>query len=1051
MRLLYDLFPCQTGSRLRGIGRFTLSLAQAMARQRGKHEMIALANGLDLYRGTTDHLRSALGDLLQPAPVMSYTYVERGGLACDRVIHESVATVLINRAYTVLTPDVVLYSTPFEGWGEEGVGAVPAAGDTATLQVAVLYDFIPWLFPQQYLDDVPGYRDWYAMRLAALQRFDLLLAISEATRNDAIRILGMSPDQVVNISGAASPMFTPPPADAPLVSLTKFGIHRPFVLYTGNVDFRKNQAGMLRAYALLPEVLRSQHQLVLTQVLERDSFFSDVRASGLDADDVVVTGHITDEEMIALYTRCALFVFPSLYEGFGLPILEAMACGAAVIAGDNSSIPEIVGRADMLFDASDPAAIAAAMQAVLDNDGLRRELQAYGIERAKVFTWERSAARAWSAIETAASAKQRRRSQLARAALVRQRIALICASPSTHCAAARHVVRVLPLLAEEFDIDLYVEEGVWTDAPSIEARFPIYPHTRLAAQRGRYAALVYQFDNTPEHAFMLPLTEAHPGIVVLHDWRIDRLVETWALHAGTPDLAMRELMYCHGLQALLDQLRNGTRYPMNRHLVETSRFLLVSQHAGDAAWPTLQDSGGGWRPPVLALGEEPQAAIEAYRAAIESSGADDTIQTADALAPLLEQMASPELALQPLADHVVNNQRLQQQPRLLFDVTHLSRSDGRSGIQRVVRNIARAIGGFADFDRPLELVVQSEGRLWRATRTIASIFEIDQSLVPPGEILPQPGDTLLMIDSSWEQYAAFEPVFQSTRQLGGTIVTVVYDLIPLQHPQFCVPALVVAFETWFRLAVAHSHMLLCISEAVAAEVRNYLTEHQLDPHRRMAIRSWPLGADLAVSRHERTVRPAVLALSHQRQREQPQGGIDTDSPLFLMVGTVEPRKGHDFVLDAFDLLWSQGSGARLCIAGAIGWKTDSTIARIRSHPQLQKKLFFIEQFTDAEINLCYRAATALIAASVAEGFGLPIVEAALHQVPSLACDIPVFREVGGQGALYFSLAAPTCLAQAVRNISTLGPSQRIALAAQVRTVTWDQSARRLLEVIGVSS
>lgn len=1072
MRLLYDLFPCQTGSRLRGIGRFTLSLAEAMARQRGSHEMIALANGLPLYEAGTDRLRQALGDLLQPAPVMQYTYIEHGSLPCDRVTHEALATVLINAAYGALTPDAILHSTPFEGWGEVGVGAIPDAGEAAPLKVAVLYDFIPWLFPKQYLDDVPGYRDWYALRLAALQRFDLLLAISEATRDDAIRIIGIEPDRVINISGAASAMFQPPsapavrpkaaspsvpvpvptsqtvPAQGSAVSLDKFGIRRPFVLYTGNVDFRKNQSGMLRAYAMLPLALRVRHQLVLTQVLERDGFFRDVQACGLCAEDVVVTGHITDAEMIALYTRCALFVFPSLYEGFGLPILEAMACGAAVIAGNNSSIPEVVGRTDMLFDASNAAAIATAMQTVLGNDALRHELQAYGVERAKTFTWERSAARAWSAIESAVAAKQRRRAQLARSALVRRRIAMVCAAPSVDCGAARHTVQMLPLLADEFDIELYVQEGVWTDAPSIEARFPIYPHTRMAAQRERYAAIVYQFDNTAEHAFMLPMTEQFPGIVALHDWRIDRVVETCAQAGGVPEIPSRELLYCHGLQGLLAHLGRGVRFPLNRHLIEASRYLLLSEAAAHAGGPQIVDTRRGWRPPTLTLAADPRVARLAYRQAIDASGADPNLQTARALAPLLEQAGLPELALSSLAEQVVNNRRLQQQPRLLFDVTHLARSEARSGIQRVVRSIARAIGAFCDLARPLELVAQSEGRLWRAGKVIASIFEIDPILIPPAEILLQPGDTLLMIDSSWEQYADFAPVFQATRQLGGSIVTVVYDLIPLQYPHFCTPGLVTAFERWFRLAALHSDMLLCISDAVASQVTSYLAAAGMDQGSRQAIRSWPLGADLLVSRRERAVRSAVAAICcHSGDARQ----HDHDaSPLYLMVGTIEPRKGHDFVLDAFELLWDQGIDVRLCIAGSIGWQTERTVGRIRHHPRLNKKLFFIEQFTDAEINLCYRSATALIAASVAEGFGLPIVEAALHHVPALAADIPVFREVGGAGATYFSLASPKCLADAVIRFSTFGIEQRVTLAAKIQTLTWEQSARRLLEVIGVS-
>lgn len=1075
MRLLYDLFPCQTGSRLRGIGRFTLSLAEAMARQRGTHEMLAVANGLPVYGESTDRLRQALGELLHPTPLMTYTYADREAIPCDSVTHEALASVLINRAFDDLAPDVVVHATPFEGWGEVGVGALPEAETSPALRVAVLYDFIPWLFPKHYLDDVPGYRDWYARRLAACHRFDLLLAISNATRDDAIRLLGLPPERVVNISGAASTMFQPMADTDTPAPLDRFGICRSFVLYTGNVDYRKNQEGMLRAYAMLPPALKARHQLVLTQVLERDRFLAAARACGLQEDDVVITGHVTDAEMIALYARCALFVFPSLYEGFGLPILEAMACGAAVIAGDNSSIPEVVGRADMLFDASDPRAIAAAMQSVLDDTARRNALQDYGMARARNFTWEKSAAVAWQAITSALADKRRRQMQLAGTSMTRPRIAMVCASPTVDCAASRHLRDILPALATTFAIDLYVEEGTWVDAPAFEAAYPILPHTRLAAQQERYAALVYQIDNTPEHAFMLPLIEHMPGIAVLHDWRIDRLVHALALHAGPPDLMLAEQLYGHGVQAVVAHAEQGATFPLNRHLIESTQFLLLADSACGASWHGAADcvcaSSRGWRPPILYLGATLPSAVAAYRQAIATGRSPTMKQTAGTLARLLAPIvpavaagfavndavggaasnaasaASDDTpvthtqALRVLAGHLVNNRRLLRQPRLLFDVTQLARADARSGIQRVVRNIARALGHLRDLRQPLELVVQKEGRLWRASKVIAAIFTLDRVRLPGDEILIQPGDTLLMIDSSWEQYAHFAPVFTEVRQLGGSIVTVIYDLIPLQRPEACTPGLVVAFRTWFDLAIAHSDMLLCISEAVADEVRAQIAGRHPGPGHRLAIRSWPLGADLPIAPSECAIRPAVAALT---------AGAATAAPLFLMVGTIEPRKGHDFVLDAFEQLWARGVEVRLCIAGAVGWKTDRTVDRIRHHLQLHRNLYFVEAFSDAEICLCYGAATALIAASVAEGFGLPIVEAALHHVPTLASDIPVFREVGGTGARYFSRSHPDCLADAVLAFCSLDAAQRRDMAASIPAITWEQSARRLLDVIGVT-
>jgi glycosyltransferase involved in cell wall biosynthesis len=166
-----------------------------------------------------------------------------------------------------------------------------------------------------------------------------------------------------------------------------------------------------------------------------------------------------------------------------------------------------------------------------------------------------------------------------------------------------------------------------------------------------------------------------------------------------------------------------------------------------------------------------------------------------------------------------------------------------------------------------------------------------------------------------------------------------------------------------------------------------------------------------------------------------------------MVGTLEPRKGHDFVLDAFDVLWQRGADVRLCIAGTVGWMVTDTMRRILDHPQFNRKVFFVEKFTDAEINLCYAAAAGLIAASVAEGFGLPIVEASLHQVPVLASDIPVFREVGGEGAMYFSLGDREALVANIIELSEMPPSDRKAMAGRVKVTTWRDSAARLVEIV----
>jgi glycosyltransferase involved in cell wall biosynthesis len=1030
MRLVYDLFPCQTGSRFRGIGRFTYSLAEAMTRLRGEHEVYALANGL--YPESTDALRQDLGPLLPPGHFAAYTHTTPASLSGSGSAHAPIASALINHAYRALSPDAVIYATPFEGWREQSEAAVPYGTIPGALRVAVLYDFIPWLFPQQYLHNMNGYKQWYERRLAALHQFDLLLAISEATRLDAIDILGVSPERVVNISGAASPKFRLMQESRQASHhIARFGITRPFVLYTGNGDYRKNLDGMLQAYVRLPDALRKTHQLVLNQVGELHAFRRKMHAVGLSDEEVVVTGHITDNELISLYTRCKIFVFPSLYEGFGLPILEAMACGAPVIAANNSSIPEVVGRADVLFDATDPAAIAAALEKVLTNDVLRRELADYSIDRAKAFSWDRSATLAWAAIENALLTRR----TVSADQFASPRLAMVCPLLPEASPAAAHCISLLPALARHFRIDLYMEESAKVDPSLLQSGFAIYPHTQLAARRESYFNVVYQMANCESHAFMLPLMEQFPGVLVLHDVRLDVPVRTLAQRPGMDRTYENEVLYCHGLQGLVAWLKDaaGAQPPLNRRVLESANHLLLTD-AGNASL-LKQAHGANWLPPMTIL-PTGDATTSAYVQAIHAAAGNDQTHTVRHLADALEGTRADDRALSAIAYHATSNWGLRKQPRILLDVSRLAQTDERSGIQRVVRNIAREMCSLGNLPLPVELVRQIDGKLRRANNVVASIFGMEDVRVPEQEMSIQPGDTLLMIDSSWDQYADFLPIFHTVRRRGGKIVTVVYDTIPLRTPEMCVPAVVAVFNRWFHLAIEQSDLLLCISRAVADDVMAYLVQQECESKRKLQINYWPLGADIAVSRTETAVRPQVRDITS-----------DEISPLFLMVGTIEPRKGHELVLDAFDSLWGSGADIRLCIAGSAGWMVEKTMRRISGHPQFNKKLFLVEKFTDAEINLCYAGATALIAASVAEGYGLPIVEASLHKVPVLASDIPVFREVGGDGVIYFSLNGCEDLATRIVRLSAMAVSDRKAMASRVKVKTWRESAIHLLEIV----
>jgi glycosyltransferase involved in cell wall biosynthesis len=1047
MRLIYDLFPSQTASGHRGIGRFTRALARAMACARGGHDMYALSNGA--YPESVDALRQLLTGALAPGRFCTYTHPGVSNFEEDRPAHNAVTGALIRHAYSTLIPDAVIYATPFEGWGEQNVAALPGRKRSGSLRVTVLYDLIPWLYPDQYLRGNAGYAEWYKARLDALHDFDLLLAISETTRQDAITILDLPLDRVVNIGGAASAKFCRSDSDEQdLQSVAHFGINRPFVLYTGNADYRKNQKGLLQAYARLPQTLRKTHQLVLNQIGDIQSFKASVRSLGLADEEIVVTGRISDEQLIRLYRSCKLFVFPSLYEGLGLPVLEAMACGAPVIASNNSSLPEIVGRADALFDAADPAAISTAIQRVLADDAFRDDLRQHSLERQKVFSWERTASLAWHAIEQRLEC-ERAEATLPGASPVsiqpestppasKPSVAFVCAPGSKGSIADAHCADLLSKLTPYFDIDAFVEEGSESSSWLNGRCRAIYPHTELVSEQNRYATVVYHVVDSERHACMIPLMEQCIGVVILLDSTLRKIAgQILQSTAGEASLANTVIRHC-GLQGLLQHLAGNQEIASTalfRQIMQSAHQLLLPEEAG--IWLAQAEAQGLWSPPIttIPVGKSELDAAP-YLKAIKAAIQFDLKHSAEDMVSSVEHLSHDDRFINMIAVHAANNWSLRKNPRLLIDVTQLSKTDARTGIQRVVRNIARELCHMASLDVGVELVRLEGDRLVRADQVIRSIFSIDTGLAGAQDILVQRGDTLLMLDSSWEQYPAFSQVFDALRNAGGKIVTTVYDLIPLRMPNVCTPNLVAVFERWFGMAVEQSDMLVCISRSVADNARACIDERGFPGSRVKAIGHWPLGADLVVDADQAAVRPEVQELVENKA-----------SPLFLMVGTIEPRKNHGFVLDAFDALWETGLDARLCIAGKPGWLMNETMARIRHHPLLNKNLFLIESFSDQEINLCYASASALIAASAEEGFGLPIVEAALHRRPTIASDIPVFHEVGGEGAIYFSLEDNADLAAKIVEVCAMDAATREALAAKIPVMTWRESAQRLAEIV----
>ena len=230
-----------------------------------------------------------------------------------------------------------------------------------------------------------------------------LIAISNTTRADLMRYAGAPPEKIRVIHHGVSPRFQPV-EDQDLIAATqaKYGIRPPYFLYVGTIQPRKNLARLLEAFASAtrdwgletgniapnPQLVLAGKHGWLTGEIERQS----TQIFGPDSPAVRFTGYIADQDLPALLSGALAFVFPSLYEGFGMPLLEAMACGTPVLASATSALPEIAGDAALLIDPEDTAAIADGLARLMSDAVLRADLRARGLARAALFTWERCAA-----------------------------------------------------------------------------------------------------------------------------------------------------------------------------------------------------------------------------------------------------------------------------------------------------------------------------------------------------------------------------------------------------------------------------------------------------------------------------------------------------------------------------------------------------------------------------------------------------------------------------------------------------------------------------------
>ena len=1230
MRIVIDLQGAQGENQFRGIGRYAVSMAQGIARTRGEHDIFVALNGL--FHESIELIRAKFDGLLPqdhlciwstPQPVHS--------LDANNTLRRRAAELSREAFLADLKPDVVLVTSLFEGLVDNAVTSVGLLHRIPT--AVILYDLIPLIYRRPYLENVV-IEQWYEEKLGHLRRTDLLLAISASSRQEAINYLGFPVEQVVNVGAAADPQFTQReiPTGSSVDIRKRLGLTKPFVMYTGGIDHRKNIEGLIAAFALLPEDLRMSHQLAIVCKVDetaRAALMQHARKHHLVTNAIVLTGYIPEDDLIALYHLCSVFVFPSWHEGFGLPALEAMACGAPVIASNTSSLPEVVGWEDALFDPFDISSISSKLtQALIDSD-FRRKLIARGLQQAGRFSWDESARRAIAALEDLHARGIEPTADFSRN-LRRQKLAYVSPLPPEKSGISDYSAELLPELSRFYEIEIITDQEAIQPA-WLRDSFPIRATTWFSQNARRYDRVLYHFGNSHFHHHMFELLAVVPGVVVLHDFFLSGIVH-WLDHTGRrPGYWTQSLYYSHGYAALEQYIKLDNpesviwEYPCNREVLddalgvivhsdysrrlakkwygadiaddwaviphlrtpaqgsnrqrarqalklpddafvvcsfgvlgptklnhrlieawlasplahdphcrlifvgenhdgayganlmssisrndygkrititgwadnityrqylaaadvsvqlramsrgETSGTVLDSMNHGiativnangsmadlpkDAVWmlpdefsnaELINALGTIWRDEQLRLElgktsreiiqtrHSPRACAELYHKAIEDIYNGAEIGHYGAMARISEFSSRLDDGdIRQLAACIARNMPKKPPRQLLVDISELVQRDVKSGIQRVVRSILREILTHPPKGYQVEPVYATVNHGYRYARQfILHFLGISETNLVDDSVEFQSGDVFLGLDLHPQVVQEQQMFYQHLRNCGVQVQFVVYDLLPISLPAAFVAGAAESHQAWL-MEVAKGDGAICISQAVADELRRWLMANGHAHHREFEINWFHLGADIENSNPTRGVpfeaRASLLKLANRHS--------------FLMVGTIEPRKMHDQALTAFEQLWAQGLDINLVIVGKQGWMVETLIELLKTHPELNKRLFWLEAISDEYLEKIYETSTCLIAASEGEGFGLPLIEAAQHKLPIIARDIPVFREVAGEYAFYFSGHAPDDLAMAVRNWLGLHAQGKAPSSENMPWLTWRQSAQQLLATI----
>lgn len=390
--------------------------------------------------------------------------------------------------------------------------------------VAIVYDIIPYVMKSHYLGDKTTYK-WYMQCIDMLRWMDQIQVISQSVKDDLISYLKFDADKIKVIWGAVDKRFCEVKIESSIQEelFQKFGIKGRYIMCTGGDDERKNIAKLIEAYAALPKDILEKYQLVIVCKLSPDAVqrYTEMAVRLKLSNRLVLTNFVSDEELLYLYNLAVLMAFPSTYEGFGLPVVEAWACGTPVLTSNNSSLVQIAGDGAVTVDPHSTKDITRGLEYALSKCDLPLLLE-NGKKRLELFQWEKVAAASVEGISQIYDADKNLSPK------EKAFIAFFTPLPPIQSGISDYSVDIIKALQQYYNIDIYIDKG-YTPSVNFGNGVTIAPYKAFTQNASKYKDIIYQVGNSTYHLYMYEYIKKYSGIVVLHDYNMHSVLAHNAL------------------------------------------------------------------------------------------------------------------------------------------------------------------------------------------------------------------------------------------------------------------------------------------------------------------------------------------------------------------------------------------------------------------------------------------------------------------------------------------------------------------------------------------